>query len=45
MYKKWARSIDFDINKFYSKALRKKFSWALESKKSAPDTECDSARR
>lgn len=45
VYKKWARSIDFDINKFYSKALRKKFSWALESKKSAPDTECDSARR
>jgi DNA topoisomerase-1 len=40
VYTKWARSIDFDLNKFYPKALRNKFSWALESKKIVSDTEC-----
>jgi DNA topoisomerase-1 len=42
VYKKWARSVDFDLDKFYSKALRKKFSWALESKRPVSDTECES---
>ncbi|MEM2098618.1 MAG: DNA topoisomerase I [Candidatus Bathyarchaeia archaeon] len=28
-YVKWARSVDFDLAKFYPKTLRKKFSWAL----------------
>ena len=41
VYTKWARSTDFDLNKFYPKALRNKFSWALESTKSASDTECN----
>jgi DNA topoisomerase-1 len=30
-YVKWARSVDFDLDKFYPKTLRKKFSWALGS--------------
>jgi DNA topoisomerase-1 len=42
VYTKWARSTDFDLNKFYPKALRKKFSWALETKKSVSDIECTS---
>ncbi|MDH5786727.1 MAG: DNA topoisomerase I [Candidatus Bathyarchaeota archaeon] len=29
VYVKWAKSIDFSLNKFYSKTLIKKFSWAL----------------
>ena len=36
-YVKWARSVDFDLGKFYPQTLRKKFSWALESE---PETEC-----
>ena len=28
-YVKWAKKVDFNIGKFYPKALRKKFSWAL----------------
>jgi len=36
-YVKWARSVDFDLEKFYPQTLRKKFSWALESE---PETEC-----
>jgi DNA topoisomerase-1 len=35
-YVNWAKSIDFSLEKVYSKTLRKKFSWALES-----ETECD----
>ena len=42
VYKRWARSVDFDLEKFYPKALRKKFSWALENKKSIYYTECES---
>jgi DNA topoisomerase-1 len=42
VYKKWARSIDFDLDKFYPKSLRKKFSWALEGKRSVSETECES---
>ncbi|MCW4045433.1 MAG: DNA topoisomerase I [Candidatus Bathyarchaeota archaeon] len=28
-YVKWAKSVDFNLEKFYPKTLRKKFSWAL----------------
>jgi len=31
-YVKWAKSVDFSLEKFYPKTLRKKFSWALGSK-------------
>jgi DNA topoisomerase-1 len=31
-YVKWAKSVNFDLDKFYPKTLRKKFSWALKSK-------------
>jgi DNA topoisomerase-1 len=31
-YVKWAKSVNFNLEKFYSKTLRKKFSWALGSK-------------
>ena len=34
-YVKWADSVDFSLEKFYPKTLRKKFSWAIES-----ETEC-----
>ena len=37
-YVKWARSVDFDLDKFYPKALRKKFSWALQSNEA--EVEC-----
>jgi DNA topoisomerase-1 len=29
VYVKWARQVDFDLEKFYPATLRKKFSWAL----------------
>jgi DNA topoisomerase-1 len=28
-YVKWAEQVDFPLEKFYPKTLRKKFSWAL----------------
>jgi DNA topoisomerase-1 len=31
-YVKWAKSVDFNLDKFYPKTLRKKFSWALGTK-------------
>jgi len=31
-YVKWAKKVDFDIEKFYPTTLRKKFSWALQGK-------------
>ena len=31
-YVKWAKKVKFDIEKFYPKTLRNKFSWALQSK-------------
>jgi DNA topoisomerase-1 len=37
-YVKWAKSVDFNLDKFYPKTLQKKFSWALGSK-----VECQSA--
>jgi len=34
-YVKWAKKVKFDIEKFYPKTLRKKFSWALQGKTEA----------
>jgi DNA topoisomerase-1 len=39
-YVKWARKVDFDLEKFYPKTLRNKFSWALGLD---ADTECATA--
>jgi DNA topoisomerase-1 len=42
-YVKWAKKVKFDIEKFYPKTLRSKFSWALEQGKSKKGSEaCDS---
>ncbi len=32
-YVKWAKKVKFDIEKFYPKTLREKFSWALQGNK------------
>ena len=42
-YVKWARKVDFDLEKFYPKTLRNKFSWALQSRKAEDETECATA--
>jgi DNA topoisomerase-1 len=39
-YVKWAEKVDFDLEKFYPKTLRKKFSWALGIE---DETECATA--
>jgi DNA topoisomerase-1 len=39
-YVQWARKVDFDLEKFYPKTLRNKFSWALEQE---AETECTAA--
>jgi DNA topoisomerase-1 len=41
-YVKWAKKVKFDIEKFYPKTLRSKFSWALQQRKAeAPcEPEC-----
>lgn len=31
-YVKWAKKVDFNLEKFYPATLRKKFSWALQSR-------------
>jgi DNA topoisomerase-1 len=41
-YVKWAKKVKFDIEKFYPKTLRNKFSWALQSNK-AQAAECITA--
>jgi len=41
-YIKWAKKVKFDIEKFYPKTLRNKFSWALQSNK-AQAAECITA--
>src|SRR4030066_568291 len=41
-YVKWARKGDFDLEKFYPKTLRKKFSWALQGRAKA-EAECITA--
>ena len=40
-YVKWAKKVDFDLEKFYPKTLRKKFSWALQTRKA--ESECITA--
>lgn len=42
-YVKWARKVDFDLEKFYPKTLRNKFSWALQSHQAEDETECATA--
>jgi DNA topoisomerase-1 len=42
-YVQWARKVDFDLEKFYPKTLRNKFSWALQGKKGEDETECAAA--
>jgi DNA topoisomerase-1 len=37
-YVKWAKKVDFDLEKFYPTTLRKKFSWALQARKT--EAEC-----
>jgi DNA topoisomerase-1 len=39
-YVKWARKVDFDLEKFYPKTLQNKFSWALQGKTAEAETEC-----
>jgi DNA topoisomerase-1 len=42
-YVKWAKKVKFDIEKFYPKTLRSKFSWALEQQRKAQapcESEC-----
>jgi DNA topoisomerase-1 len=41
-YVKWAKSVNFNIDKFYPKTLRKKFSWALQGE-SKTEAECTPA--
>jgi DNA topoisomerase-1 len=38
-YVQWARKVDFDLEKFYPKTLRNKFSWALQGKTAEDETE------
>jgi DNA topoisomerase-1 len=42
-YVQWARKVDFDLEKFYPKTLRNKFSWALQGKTGEAETECAAA--
>jgi len=42
-YVKWAKKVKFDIEKFYPKTLRNKFSWALQNSKAQEQTECITA--
>ncbi len=41
-YVKWAKKVKFDIEKFYPKTLRSKFSWALQQGRKSGDAACDS---
>src|SRR4030066_2294196 len=41
-YVKWARKVNFDLEKFYPKTLRKKFSWALQNR-AKTEAECITA--
>jgi len=36
-YVRWAKKVDFHLEKFYPKTLRKKFSWALQTRKAEPE--------
>jgi DNA topoisomerase-1 len=42
-YVKWAKKINFDIEKLYPKTLRNKFSWALQKDEASKATECVTA--
>jgi DNA topoisomerase-1 len=42
-YVKWAKKVKFDIEKFYPKTLRNKFSWALQQNKAQAPSECITA--
>jgi DNA topoisomerase-1 len=42
-YVKWAKKVKFDIEKFYPKTLRNKFSWALQSSRAQAQAECITA--
>ncbi|MCW3995401.1 MAG: DNA topoisomerase I [Candidatus Bathyarchaeota archaeon] len=42
-YVKWAKKVKFDIEKFYPKTLRNKFSWALQQNKAQSPSECITA--
>ena len=42
-YVQWARKVDFNLEKFYPKTLRNKFSWALQDKAAEDETECSAA--
>ena len=42
-YVKWAKKVKFDIEKFYPKTLRNKFSWALQSNRAQAQAECITA--
>jgi DNA topoisomerase-1 len=42
-YVKWAKKVKFDIEKFYPKTLRNKFSWALQHNKAQAPSECITA--
>jgi DNA topoisomerase-1 len=37
-YVKWAKKVDFNLEKFYPKTLQKKFSWALQTRRA--EAEC-----
>lgn len=43
VYVKWAKKVKFDIEKFYPKTLRNKFSWALQTNKALQPAECITA--
>ncbi len=40
-YVKWGKKVKFDVEKFYPKTLRSKFSWALEQQKKKKEPPCD----
>jgi DNA topoisomerase-1 len=42
-YVKWAKKVKFDIEKFYPKTLRNKFSWALQRSNVQAQAECITA--
>jgi DNA topoisomerase-1 len=37
-YVKWAKKVKFDVEKFYPKTLRSKFSWALQQQRKTKET-------
>jgi DNA topoisomerase-1 len=37
VYVKWAKKVDFNLEKFYPKTLQKKFSWALQTRRAGAE--------